>query len=167
MRIRLAVQEDIVAVMSLLRRVIPMMQAASNLQWDESYPDATIFEHDIERGWLWVADINGTIAGVAAITTKQTPEYSQVGWNIEEPALVVHRLVVDPEFRGQGIAAALMHQAEELATQRCLARVLTDTSLQNEAAQRLFLKLGYRLAGEIGLSYRPGLRVLCYEKRLR
>ena len=32
--------------------------------------------------------------------------------------------------------------------------------------QRLFPKLGYELAGEIGLGFRPGLRFLCYEKRL-
>lgn len=152
--------------MSLLCRVIPMMQAAGNLQWDETYPDASILEHDLEQGWLWVVDIDGAIAGVAAITTEQTPEYAQVGWNIEEPAVVIHRLVVDPEFRGRGIALALMRQAEDLATERSLAKVLTDTSVQNEAAQQLFLKLGYTLAGEIGLSFRPGLRVLCYEKRL-
>jgi hypothetical protein len=31
----------------------------------------------------------------------------------------------------------------------------------------LFPKLGYTLAGEIGLGFRPGLRFLCYEKRLQ
>jgi ribosomal protein S18 acetylase RimI-like enzyme len=90
-----------------------------------------------------------------------------VGLDIEEPAVVVHRLAVDPEFRGVGIASALMWKAEEVAAERGMAKVLTDTSIQNEATQRLFPKMGYRLAGEIGLSYRPGLRVLCYEKRLR
>ena len=34
------------------------------------------------------------------------------------------------------------------------------------ATQRLFPKLGYRFAGEIGLAFRPGLRFFCYEKRL-
>lgn len=166
MRIHLAVREDVPAVMGLLRRVVPLMQAVGNLQWDESYPDAAVFEQDVEQGQLWVAEIDGAIAGMAALTTDQAPEYAHVGWDVAETAVVVHRLAVDPEFRGAGIASALMRKAEEVAAERGLPRVLTDTSMQNEAAQRLFPRMGYRLAGEIGLSYRPGLRVLCYEKRL-
>jgi ribosomal protein S18 acetylase RimI-like enzyme len=79
---------------------------------------------------------------------------------------MVHRLAVDSEFRGAGIAAALMQKAEEVAAQRGFSAVRTDTSTENAAAQRLFSKLGYLQTGEIGLSFRPGLRVLCYEKRL-
>jgi ribosomal protein S18 acetylase RimI-like enzyme len=126
-----------------------------------------VFEQDIEQKQLWVAEIDGAFAGMAALATEQAPEYAQVGLDIEEPAVVVHRLAVDPAFRGAGIASALMLKAEEVAAERGIPKVLTDTSMQNEAAQRLFPKMGYRLAGEIGLSYRPGLRVLCYEKRLR
>lgn len=80
---------------------------------------------------------------------------------------MVHRLAVDAEFRGAGVALALMQKAEEVAAELDLPAVRTDTSAENEAAQRLFLKLGYRKTGEIGLSFRPGLRVVCYEKRLR
>ena len=80
--------------------------------------------------------------------------------------MMVHRLAVDPKFRGAGVAAALMQKAEEVAVERGIPAVRTDTSIENEAAQRLFLKLGYGKTGEIRLSFRPGLRVLCYEKRL-
>jgi ribosomal protein S18 acetylase RimI-like enzyme len=79
---------------------------------------------------------------------------------------MVHRLAVSPEFRGAGVAATLMRKAEEVAVERGLPAVRTDTSIENEAAQRLFLKMGYVQTGEISLSFRPGLRVLCYEKRL-
>ncbi|MEO8737720.1 MAG: GNAT family N-acetyltransferase [Edaphobacter sp.] len=166
MWIRLAVQEDLASVVGLLRRVVPSMREAGNHQWDENYPDAAVFERDIERRQLWVAQIDESIAGMAALTTDREPEYAQVGWDIEEATILVHRLAVDPEFRGAGVAVTLMQKAEEVAVERGLSAVRVDTSTQNEAAQRLFLKLGYRLAGEIGLSFRPGLRVLCYEKRL-
>ena len=152
--------------MGLLGRAVPLMQAAGNRQWDESYPNAAVFEQDIERGQLWVAEIETSIAGFAAVTMDQTPEYAQVGWNIEEPAIVVHRLAVDPEFRGAGVAIALMRKAEEVAAERGLPVVRVDTSTENKAAQMLFSRLGYVAAGEIGLSFRPGLRVLCYEKQL-
>lgn len=166
MRIRLATREDVVALMALVRRVVPLMRAARNLQWDETYPNAGVFERDIELGQLWVAEIDGDIAGVAAVTTDQEPEYAQVGWDLEESAVVVHRLAVDPVFRGVGVAGALMRKAEEVAVERGIGVLRVDTNTQNEATQRLFPKLGYVLAGEIGLGFRPGLRFLCYEKRL-
>ncbi len=144
--------------MGLLRRVIPLMQAAGNRQWDEGYPNAAVFESDIAQGQLWVAEVDGAVAGVAAVTPDQTPEYAQVGWDVEELAVVVHRLAVDPQFRGVGVAVALMRKAEEVAVERGIPVLRVDTNTQNEATQRLLPKLGYELAGEIGLSFRPGQR---------
>ncbi len=164
--IRLASADDLPQLMALLRTVVPLMRAAGNLQWDDAYPNEQVFLRDIELGQLWVAEIDGAVAGVAAITTDQEQEYAQVGWDIGEPAIVVHRIAVDPAHRGAGIAGALMQQAETLARSRGILVLRVDTNTENAATQRLFPKLGYTLAGEIGLSFRPGLRFLCYEKRL-
>jgi ribosomal protein S18 acetylase RimI-like enzyme len=167
MRIRLATLDDLPALMELTRRVVPLMLAAGNLQWDETYPNEAVFQRDIDLGQLWVADAETGIGGVAAITMDQEPDYAQVGWDIREPAIVIHRLAVDPAFRGAGIAGALMQRAEEVAVERGITVLRVDTNTQNAATQRLFPKLGYLLAGEIGLEFRPGLRFFCYEKRLR
>jgi ribosomal protein S18 acetylase RimI-like enzyme len=153
-------------LMELLQQVVPLMRATGNLQWDASYPNAGVFERDIKLEQLWVAEIDAVVVAVAALTTDQEPEYAQVGWDIEEAAVVVHRLAVSPQFRGAGLAAALMKKAEEVALQRGIPVLRVDTNTQNEATQRLFPKLGYVLAGEIGLGFRPGLRFFCYEKRL-
>jgi ribosomal protein S18 acetylase RimI-like enzyme len=166
MRIRLAIHDDLPALMLLVRRVVPLMLASGNLQWDENYPDEDVFRRDIDSNQLWIAEIGTSIAGIAAVTMDQEPDYAQVGWDINEPAIVVHRLAVDPAFRGAGVAAALMQRAEEIAAERGIAVLRVDTNTQNEATQRLFPKLGYRLAGEISLQFRPGLRFFCYEKRL-
>ncbi len=164
--IRQATSADLPELLALVRRVIPAMRAAGNLQWNESYPNAEVFGRDLERTQLWIAELDGSIAGVAALTTDQEPEYAQVGWDIHETALVVHRLAVDPAAQGRGIASALMQQAERVATERGIAVLRVDTNTRNEATQRLFPKLGYTLSGEISLGFRPGLRFLCYEKRL-
>jgi N-acetylglutamate synthase-like GNAT family acetyltransferase len=166
MHIRLATQDDVPALMALLRKFVPLMRAAGNLQWDETYPNETVFGKDIEKHQLWLAEIDGTIAGVAALTTDQEPEYAQVGWNLDETAVVVHRLAVDPDFRGAGIATNLMQQAEKVAKEDGIEVLRIDTNTKNKATQKLFPKLGYKLAGEIGFAFRPGLRFLCYEKRL-
>ena len=167
MLIRLARTSDLPSLMALVRRVVPGMQADGNLQWDEHYPNEQVFGRDIAAGQLWVAEHQcGTIAGVAAITTHQEPEYAQVGWDIHEASIVVHRLAVDPAYRGAGLASALMQHAEKVAWEMGISILRVDTNTQNAATQRLIPKLGYTLAGEISLGFRPGLRFLCYEKRL-
>jgi len=166
MQIRLSIPQDIPPIMDLVRRIVPLMRASGNLQWDDHYPNPQVFTRDIERRQLWVAEVDGALAGIAAITTDQEHEYKQVGWDLNEPAITIHRLAVDPAFRGFGIAVALMQQAETVARSRNIAVLRVDTNTENEATQRLFPKLGYRLSGEIALGFRPGLRFFCYEKRL-
>jgi ribosomal protein S18 acetylase RimI-like enzyme len=165
-KIRNAQLEDLPAILQIVRAVVPMMRAAGNLQWDFEYPNAGVFAADIAAAQLWVAEIDGSLAGVVALTTDQSPEYVQAGWDIAEPSIVVHRLAVDPAFQGRGVAIALMRQAEIVAEQRGIERVRVDTNTHNQVTQRLLPKLGYELSGEIGLEFRPGLRFFCYEKLL-
>ena len=166
MLVRRATDEDIAAIMALVGRSVPLMRAAGNLQWDDGYPNAEVFAEDVRLQQLWVAELEGQVAGVAAITTEQSPEYADVGWDLKEPAVVVHRLVVDPEFRGRGVAEQLMRQAEVVATGWGIRVLRVDTNTRNLATQGLLPKLGYTLAGEIGLEFRPGMRFYCYEKRI-
>jgi len=153
--------------MQLVRRVVPAMRAAGNLQWGDDYPNAEVFLRDIEMAQLWVATVDGTLAGVIAATTGASPEYAEANCDLDEPAIEVHRLAVDPAFRGGGIAVALLMKAEQVARAKNIAVIRTDTNSENQATQKLFPRLGYEYVGEISLTARPGLRFLCYEKRLQ
>jgi len=166
MIIRLAQLTDIPQIMTLIAEVVPQMIASGNFQWDSTYPNAAVFEQDIALTQLWVAEVDGSIAGLIAITTDQEAEYAGVGWDITEPAIVTHRLAVSANYRGQGIAAALLLQADEVAKTRGISKLRVDTNSANQATQRLFPKLGYTFAGEISLGFRPGMRFYCYEKTL-
>jgi len=167
MRIRLAKEEDIPLLMEIVRRVVPLMRSQGNLQWDEDYPDEGVFREDVSLARLWVAEIDDTAAGVVALTTDREADYDQADWDNEQPAVVIHRLAVDPLFHGRGVAKALMQKAEQVAIARGLSIVRTDTNSANEATQKLFPKMGFRFAGEISLRARPNLRFLCYEKHLQ
>ncbi len=167
MKICPATEKDIPAIMLLIADVVPGMVASGNFQWDSQYPNESVFRKDIGLGQLWLAvESDGQIAGISAITTDQEPEYSQVGWDVNETAVVTHRLAVSPHHRGKGIAAALLMQAEQAAVNQGISVLRVDTNTANAATQKLFPKLGYKYAGEIDLSFRPGLRFSCFEKRL-
>lgn len=166
MHLRKATIADIPAIMAIIKKVVPLMIASGNYQWNDIYPNPQVFERDIELDQLWVAEIDGAIAGVAAITTDQDDDYLQAGWDITETAIVTHRLAVDPDHRGRGIAEALLMEAEREAIRRNIPVLRIDTNTNNKATQKLFPKLGYVYAAEIGLKFRPGLRFYAYEKRL-
>lgn len=163
---RPATLADVPAILALIRRVVPLMQASGNRQWSADYPNEAVFTADIEHNHLWVAALAGEVAGVAALTQDQDAEYAQADWDVTEPALVTHRLAVDPAAQGRGVALALLAEAERQAVAQGLKALRVDTNSENAATQRLFPKLGYRFAGEITLGFRPGLRFFCYEKRL-
>ena len=166
MIIRKATATDIPFVMQLVKKVVPLMIATGNYQWNDVYPNNEVFERDVELQQLWVADIDGSIAGVSAITTDQDANYANIGWDINQTAIVTHRLAVDPDYRGRGIAEALLNEAEHEAMRRGISLLRIDTNTQNQATQKLFPKLGYTYAGEISLDFRAGLRFYCYEKKL-
>jgi GNAT superfamily N-acetyltransferase len=166
MNIRKATLSDVEPIMQLVAGVVPVMRAAGNLQWDHTYPNPTVFTEDITLNQLWVADIDGQIAGVAAITTDQYPEYQQVGWDITKPAIVVHRLAVSVNYQGKGVAQALMAEAEAEAIRRNIHLLRIDTNSKNTGANKVFEKAGYVFAGEITLEFRPGSGFNCYQKVL-
>ena len=163
---RRATAADLPAILDLVRRVVPLMNASGNFQWSADYPNEAVFRTDIAQNHLWVAELDGTVAGIAALTQDQDAEYAQADWDVTEAALVTHRLAVDPAAQGKGVALALMAEAETQAVAQGLKFLRVDTNSENTATQRLFPKLGYRFAGEITLAFRPGLRFFCYEKRL-
>jgi ribosomal protein S18 acetylase RimI-like enzyme len=166
MTIRLAVAADIPKIMHLVSKVVPLMRAIGNFQWGDDYPNPEVFANDITIGQLWVAEMEDKLVGVSAITKDQDPEYVDAGWDINEKAIVTHRLAVDPDCQGMGIAKALMNQAEEVAKASDISILRVDTNSENMATQALFPKLGYQFSGEISLAKRPGLRFFCYQKLL-
>jgi GNAT superfamily N-acetyltransferase len=166
MTIRRATISDIEPIMKLVREIVPVMREQGNFQWDYIYPNPEVFANDVALYQLWVAEIDGDIGGFTAITTEQSEEYANVGWDITEPAIVTHRLAVGLHYRGLGIAEALLKQAEIVAQDRGITILRIDTNSNNKATQKLFPKLGYIYAGETELNHRPNLKFYCYEKRL-
>lgn len=164
MTIREAKLTDIPEIMRIVAEVVPLMQAAGNRQWNNTYPNTEVFTNDIELKQLWLAEHNGEIAGVTAITTAPEPDYAQADIDITIPAVVTHRMAVSPRFQGLGIAVALLNHADEVARANALTKARADTNTSNTAMQRLLLKAGYKNVGEISLAHKPGLSFYCYEK---
>ena len=108
---------------------------------------------DLESGYAWflgtqlkeddaaifVAERGGAVVGYvyAALEPQSWQE-------LREACGVVHDVLVDTEARRSGIAAALIEAACDWMRARGAPRVVLGTAQKNEAAQKLFERLGFR-----------------------
>lgn len=167
---RKAVKDDLPSIIKITALSVALLNADNNYQWNHTYPLQPDFEKDITDDVLWVAEINNTVAGFAALTTDQADEYAECGWDLAEISLVPHRVAVDPEFRGKGIARKFMIKSEELARAAGYKYVRVDTNIRNLAMQGLFKSLGYEYGGEVCFKNKPAIydnmKFPCYQKAI-
>ncbi|WP_456274364.1 GNAT family N-acetyltransferase [Bacillus sp. AK031] len=142
--------DDIPEIMRSVDKTVAIMKSEDVDQWTEEYPLASHFTADAENETLYVAEgENGKVAGSVTIDMNEPQEYSTPKWRKAKPAILFHRLVVDPEVRGKGIASLLIEQAEKLSKVHNLFYIRTDTYSLNKKAQSLFIKNGFEQTGTI------------------
>lgn len=90
---------------------------------------ATITAH-LEKGGGAVLERDGIVVGT-------------VLWEEEDGALYVSRVSVNPDYRRQGIARALMDEAEREARRRGFSRMTLGVRLELEENRRLFRSCGF------------------------
>lgn len=142
--IRRGRKDDLEQIEVLVKKAKAQMLKEGNDQWDDTYPTKKHYEQDLHNGQLYVYDDDGELLGVACISDEGHHEYDEIPWKIsQKPFLCMKRLAVDPESRLRGIGLAFYHHADQLAIQKGVPSLRTDTNGSNKAALRLFEKAGY------------------------
>jgi ribosomal protein S18 acetylase RimI-like enzyme len=140
------------------------MRAQGIEQWDEIYPDRATFEQDVVEGTLYLAVEQQGCCGICVLNEHQDPTYATIPWSYcEGKVLVVHRLAVDPQHQGRGIASQLMLFAEAYGRAHGYRTIRLDAFCKNPSAVRLYTKSHYRLAGTGTMRKGP---FYCFEKCL-
>ena len=164
--IRPARQEELEDIWALVRRAVAHMNGLGNPQWGEDYPTLDFYAGDLDRGELYAALVEGRLAGVACINTAESPEYDPLAWTTARPAVVIHRMAVDPDCQRGGVGSAFFRFAEGEARRLGLKAMRLDTYSLNHRMQALIRKMGFTQVGEIHLHGRP-LTCPCFEKDLQ
>ena len=127
-----------------------------------SYPLRQDAEEGLADGTLYVAELNGQIAGTVMYLRTQCEPYKTVDWQLpfDVPVIALHILAVHPEYQGMGVGRALMNYAETLARETGALAVRLDTHEYNAPACRLYESCGYSMRGlvDLGLSEKYGLK---------
>ena len=167
MRIVRAEERHIAPVWALMRRARQSLQAQGIHQWDDAYPTRETVATDVARGTLFVLEEeDGTCIASVALDRLQSPEYASLDWTTAEPALVVHRLCVEPTAQGRGHARQLMDFAESYASEQGCVSVRLDAYTGNSRSVELYRRRGYRAVGQVHFPRRE-LPFWCFELNLQ
>jgi ribosomal protein S18 acetylase RimI-like enzyme len=156
---------DAEGIMHLLVACRQDMLARGIRQWVEQYPTAAVVEEAMAD--TFVIRLEGRIAATAALNERAGSAYERVRWltPLRQPALIVHRLAVHPDFQRRGLARRLMRFAEEYAARRGLASIRLDAFSGNPSALALYDRVGYTRVGQVFFPHRD-LPFICFEKVL-
>lgn len=135
------------------------------------YPTAATARSAMERGELFVLEDQGRIAAAAILNQTQVPAYAGCPWTYparEEEVMVLHTLVVDPLAQGRGYGRAFVTFYEDYARSHGCRYLRMDTNEKNQAARRMYAKLGFAEPGIVSCDFNgiPGVGLVCLEKRL-
>jgi len=167
MEFRKSELEDIPAIMQIINKAKVFLKDSGIDQWQKGYPNEEVIREDICRGESYVAEIDHVVVGSVAITFSQEHHYDTLRdgeWlNKDGAYAVIHRIAVDSDYKGKGIAGFLMSQAEVLGAGK-IQSIRIDTHENNISMQSAIKKQGFDLCGKITLL--DGTDRLSFEKRI-
>lgn len=163
---RQATKEDFDQTMVIINKGKAFLKEQGVDQWQGNNPNDEIIRDDIEKGYTYVLEKDGKILGTAALCFDGEPGYENMiegQWLTNGEFLVIHRMAVDYELKGSGLAAKIFSGADELALERGIHSIKIDTHEGNKPMQKAVLKDGYKYCGKIFYDNGDGER-LAYEK---
>ena len=127
-------------------------------------PPKHTFLKDIENNEAYVLEEDGVILGTCMVTIHGEPAYNRIEgkWILNCPYICVHRIAVDNEYKGKGLASTILDQVVAMYPDYHSVRM--DTHHDNLSMQSFLTKYGFKYCGEITL--KSGALRRAYEKRI-
>ena len=128
--IRVAGSADAAVIADLIRRAFAAQPRPTNPPSSALNETAATITAHLARGGGAVLQRDGLVVGA-------------VLWEVEDDALYISRVSVDPSYRRQGIARTLVDEGEREARRRRLPRMTLGVRLELEENRQLFRSCGF------------------------
>lgn len=165
MKLRLTTLEDVNAVMSIINQAKEYLKSQGINQWQDGYPNEESIITDINNHEAYVLEKDNEIIATAMISETKEPTYDYIEgkWLQNNKYLVVHRIAIKDDQKGQGLAKIILGEAIKLYPDNYSIRM--DTHDDNLSMQRFLTKYGFTYCGTIYLANKDKRRA--YEMILK
>lgn len=160
----IAEKTDLDSILKILDSAKTYFKNHSINQWQDGYPNADSILTDISNRESYVLKNKDIVVGTAMISTTPESSYDFIegNWLTSDPYIVIHRIAIDPAYKGKQLAEIFLDTAPKLFPGYKSIRM--DTHLHNLSMQSFLKKNGFKLCGNIYLT--TGDLRLAYEKIL-
>lgn len=153
MIIRRSTLNDLPAIRALYDEAREYFRESGIDQWQTGYPEDNIIEDDINSGFSYVGESEGSIVMTFVATTELDESYAVIdgAWQSDEKYIAIHRVAVSGACKGKGYASRMIEYIENELLTDGIRYLRGDTHEDNRSMQRLLIKNGFKPAGEITL----------------
>ena len=132
-------------------------------QWQGEYPNEIDASDDIAHNFAYGYFIDDKLVGYMALVNEKDPNYDTIEgkWLSDKAYYCIHRLCVDPSYKGQHIGQQLIEYAITQAKKQGKS-LRVDTHEDNQTMQALLKKCNFSYCGIITLIY-DGTKRYAYE----
>lgn len=153
MKIRQSHQDDIHQIMTLIHQAQDYFKNAGIDQWQNGYPLVEHILEDIQKKHSYVLETH-QIIGTMYFAIEDDPNYKEIDgeWKTQQqPYAVIHRIVVDKNYKGQNYARYLLKYAIDQCLKNHIQSIRIDTHEDNLSMQQFLIKNGFIKCGKITL----------------
>lgn len=151
-KIKNSIVEDIDDIFRLYRIATDFQKTKFIVHWPEF--DRKMVESEISENRQWKIEIGGKTACICATTFSDPQIWEERN---EDPAIYIHRIATDPDFRGQNLVVEIVNWAKDYATTHNKQFIRMDTVGDNTKLIAYYEKCGFEYLGPLKLKNTEGL----------
>ncbi|ATF42033.1 GNAT family N-acetyltransferase [Weissella paramesenteroides] len=160
---RQAKPSDVDAIYRIIQQAVAYLGSQNSPQWQGSAePNRKEFEDDINKGIVYVLIYNHQVAGVGKLVPGPEQAYEDIdgSWlGNESQYMSLHRIAIDADVRGQGLAHQLIHDLVMLSLDHGYRDIRIDTHEINKGMQKTVKKADFDYRGHVQMPVPNGDRL--------
>ncbi|HEY5586055.1 MAG TPA: GNAT family N-acetyltransferase [Ruminiclostridium sp.] len=167
MEFRKAVETDVNSIINIIKQAQAYFKENGINQWQDNYPNVETVKKDIsnKNGYVLLKDNN--VVGTIAVTFDGEKTYDSIydgEWISNHEYAVIHRIAVDANYKGLGLASVIIKNTEEICFNKGVHSIKVDTHRENVSMQKLLQKNRFQYCGIIYLEDKS--KRIAFEKTL-
>lgn len=162
--IRKSTKQDLFHIMNLVKQAQSYFKKNGIDQWQDGYPNEEQLLGDIQQGHSYVL-VDDNIIGTMYFAIEDDINYIKINgeWKTNhQPYAVIHRIVVDENIKGHGLAKKMLLYAVKQCQKQSIQSIRIDTHEDNLSMQTFLKKNGFEFCGHIQLQ--SGAPRIAFEK---